>query len=146
MMQAKFFYDCFICRYKTRCSCNLRKFVKVPSLSGEGAPLRPGLQEGKDFEVLAPCLWRSLLRWHGSAAREGVSLPRRVVPSSYVDPSSRTPSLPTVELYPLTLLILRHSTASGGWLQSAFGKFFSRLLGKERRYVCKIFKMQFCEF
>uniref|UniRef100_A0A915CDK1 ubiquitinyl hydrolase 1 n=1 Tax=Parascaris univalens TaxID=6257 RepID=A0A915CDK1_PARUN len=93
---------------------------KVPSLSGEGAPLRPGLQEGKDFEVLAPCLWRSLLRWHGSAAREGVSLPRRVVPSSYVDPSSRTPSVPTVELYPLTLLILRHSTASGGWLQSAF--------------------------
>ncbi|VDM41597.1 unnamed protein product [Toxocara canis] len=93
---------------------------KAPSLSGEGAPLRPGLQEGKDFEVLAPCLWRSLLRWHGGAAREGVSLPRRVVPSSYVEPSSRTPSLLTVELYPLTLLILRHSTASGGWLQSAF--------------------------
>lgn len=113
------FHDC---HYKVRCRCNLRNYVKVPSLSGEGAPLRPGLQEGKDFEVLAPCLWRSLLRWHGSAAREGVSLPRRVVPSSYVDASSRTPSLLTVELYPLTLLILRHSTASGGWLQSAFGK------------------------
>lgn len=93
---------------------------KAPSLSGEGAPLRAGLQEGRDYEVLPPCLWRAFLRWHGSAAREGIALPRNVVPSSFLDATSPSSTEPVVELYPLTLLILRHSTASGGWLQSAF--------------------------
>lgn len=93
---------------------------KAPSLSGEGAPLRNGLQEGRDYEVLAPCLWRALLRWHGSAAREGISLPRHVVPTSFLDPAAPSSSKPMIELYPLSLLILRHSTASGSWLQTAF--------------------------
>lgn len=89
---------------------------KAPSLSNEGAPLHAGLQEGKDYDVLAPCLWRALLRWHGSAVREGISLPRRVVPAHYLNGSHPSSEL-AVELYPLTLLILRHTTSSGSWLQ-----------------------------
>ncbi|VDK35206.1 unnamed protein product [Anisakis simplex] len=116
------------CRKLSFLVCFKREHLKAPSLSGEGAPLKAGLQEGKDYEILAPCLWRSLLRWHGGAAREGIALPRRVLPTSYVEPSSLTPSLLTVELYPLTLLILRHTTASGSWLQSAFGRFLHSFL------------------
>lgn len=70
--------------------------------------------------MLAPCLWRALLRWHGSAVREGISLPRRVVPGHYLNESESDSGL-VVELYPLTLLILRHTTSSGNWLQTAFG-------------------------
>ncbi|MFH4973487.1 hypothetical protein AB6A40_000196 [Gnathostoma spinigerum] len=91
---------------------------KAPSLSCEGAPLRQGLTLRRDYEILAPCLWKSLLRWHGSAAQEGVSLPRRVVPASFVDPLSKS-SETVIELYPPTLLILRHTSASSSWLQSA---------------------------
>lgn len=94
----------------------------MPSLSNEGAPLAPNLVRGKDFELLPPALWKALLRWHGSAAREGISLPRRVVPASIVNPEAFHPFEPVIELYPPTLLILRHGNASGGWLQSAFGR------------------------
>ncbi|MCP9258936.1 Ubiquitin carboxyl-terminal hydrolase 32 [Dirofilaria immitis] len=74
----------------------------------------------KDFEALAPCLWKALLRWHGSAAREGISLQRRILPAKIIDPGAADPTKSVIELYPLTLLILRHGTASGGWLHSAF--------------------------
>lgn len=75
----------------------------------------------KDFEALAPCLWKALLRWHGSAAREGISLQRRILPAKILEPTTANPTEPVIELYPLTLLILRHGTASGSWLHSAFG-------------------------
>lgn len=100
-------------------------YLQVPSLSKEGAPLIIGLTEGKDYEKLPPCLWRALLRWHGSAVHEGISLPRRVIPLLYVEPFSSTPNKSVIELYPPSLLILRHGTASGGWLQSALGLFFN---------------------
>ncbi|VDM98335.1 unnamed protein product [Thelazia callipaeda] len=93
---------------------------KVPSLSNEGAPLAQNLIMNKNFEALAPCLWKALLRWHGSAAREGISLQRRIVPAKILDSKAVNPTQPVIELYPLTLLILRHGTASGGWLHSAF--------------------------
>lgn len=93
----------------------------MPSLSNEGAPLAQNLVLNKDFEALAPCLWKALLRWHGSAAREGISLQRRIVPARIVNPAAANPTESVIELYPLTLLILRHSTVSGGWLHSAFG-------------------------
>uniref|UniRef100_A0A915Q6R4 ubiquitinyl hydrolase 1 n=1 Tax=Setaria digitata TaxID=48799 RepID=A0A915Q6R4_9BILA len=93
---------------------------KVPSLSNEGAPLAQNLVLNKDFEAVAPCLWKALLRWHGSAAREGISLHRRILPAKIVNPGAINPNESVIELYPLTLLILRHGTASGGWLHSAF--------------------------
>ncbi|OZC06417.1 hypothetical protein X798_06597 [Onchocerca flexuosa] len=93
---------------------------KVPSLSNEGAPLAQNLVLNKDFEALAPCLWKALLRWHGSAAREGISLQRRILPARIVDPGAANSTESVIELYPLTLLILRHGTASGSWLHSAF--------------------------
>ncbi|VDK72817.1 unnamed protein product [Onchocerca ochengi] len=93
---------------------------KVPSLSNEGAPLAQNLVLNKDFEALAPCLWKALLRWHGSAAREGISLQRRILPARIVDPGAANTAESIIELYPLTLLILRHGTASGSWLHSAF--------------------------
>ncbi|VDK88939.1 unnamed protein product [Litomosoides sigmodontis] len=93
---------------------------KVPSLSSEGAPLGQNLVLNKDFEALAPCLWKALLRWHGSAARDGISLQRRVLPARIINPTGTNPTESVIELYPLTLLILRHGTASGGWLHSAF--------------------------
>ncbi len=76
---------------------------ELPSLTNEGGYLRPALVEQRDYELVTPSLWSALVRWHG--AGHLLALPRHVVR----DASGQRPSL---ELYPPTLIILRHQTPS----------------------------------
>uniref|UniRef100_A0A914XSG2 Ubiquitinyl hydrolase 1 n=1 Tax=Plectus sambesii TaxID=2011161 RepID=A0A914XSG2_9BILA len=77
---------------------------KLPSMTNEGGYLRPAMREGIDYELISPALWNALLRWHGTSANT-ISLPRQVVRDAHG-------RRPVVELYPPTLIILRHQTTN----------------------------------
>ncbi|CAH0394748.1 unnamed protein product [Bemisia tabaci] len=73
---------------------------KVPSLTAEGGKLkRHLLTRGRDFELVPESLWTALSDWYGGAPR----LPRQVI-------LPKGASQPDLELYPVTLRLLRHST------------------------------------
>ena len=70
-------------------------------LTGEGGRLRKDLEKGKDYEVIPEALWKALSSWYGGSP----ALPRQAV---------QLPKKDTVELelYPLLLRLLRHSTSN----------------------------------
>ncbi|KAJ8312078.1 hypothetical protein KUTeg_009451 [Tegillarca granosa] len=73
---------------------------KVMTLTNEGGRLRKDtmLVRGKDFELVPEAVWRALSVWYGG----NIPLPRTVVTSSSND------GIPELELYPVTVRLLRH--------------------------------------
>ncbi|XP_062601497.1 ubiquitin carboxyl-terminal hydrolase 32-like isoform X2 [Saccostrea cucullata] len=73
---------------------------KVISLTNEGGRLRRDtmLVRGKDFELVPEVIWRSLSTWYGG----NIALPRTVIASKNNNGS------PELELYPVTVKLLRH--------------------------------------
>ncbi|XP_041349176.1 ubiquitin carboxyl-terminal hydrolase 32-like [Gigantopelta aegis] len=77
---------------------------KVTTLTNEGGRLKRDvmLVRGKDFELVPEPVWRALSSWYGGAP----ALPRTVIMSSVGDPH------PELELYPVTVRLLRHQLPS----------------------------------
>ncbi|XP_006811225.1 ubiquitin carboxyl-terminal hydrolase 32-like [Saccoglossus kowalevskii] len=73
---------------------------KVMMLTNEGGRLRKNatLVRGRDFEILPEPVWKALLSWYGGSP----ALPRNVIIPSNGDPT------PELELYPLSVRLLRH--------------------------------------
>lgn len=89
-------------------------------MTNEGGYLRPAMREGVDFELVSPALWNALLRWHGTSANT-LSLPRQVVRDAQGQ-------RPTIELYPPTIIILRHQT--GNSFPNSMSNLTSALFGR----------------
>ncbi|XP_063220318.1 ubiquitin carboxyl-terminal hydrolase 32 isoform X2 [Bacillus rossius redtenbacheri] len=72
---------------------------KVTPLTGEGGKLKRNLVlvRGRDFELVPESLWKALFHWYGGTP----ALPRQVI-------LPKNSSLPELELYPVTLRLLRH--------------------------------------
>ncbi|CAL1537349.1 unnamed protein product, partial [Lymnaea stagnalis] len=77
---------------------------KYNSMTNEGGRLRRDvvLVRGKDFEIVPECIWRALTTWYGGSP----ALPRTVINTSTNGHS------PELELYPVSVRILRHQTNS----------------------------------
>lgn len=73
---------------------------KVVSLTAEGGRLRRDtmLVRGKDFELVPEVIWRALSTWYGG----NIALPRTVISSKNNNGN------PELELYPITVKLLRH--------------------------------------
>ncbi|XP_071178506.1 ubiquitin carboxyl-terminal hydrolase 32-like [Mytilus edulis] len=73
---------------------------KVISLTNEGGRLKRDIMlvRGKDFEIVPEAIWRALSTWYGA----NTALPRTVISSSTND------GQPELELYPITVKLLRH--------------------------------------
>ncbi|XP_039299269.1 ubiquitin carboxyl-terminal hydrolase 32 isoform X1 [Nilaparvata lugens] len=72
---------------------------KVGTLTGEGAKLKqsPTLVRGRDYELVPDSLWKALCQWYGGSP----ALPRQVI-------MSKSSCELELELYPITLRLLRH--------------------------------------
>ena len=72
---------------------------RVLSLTGEGGKLKKNLVlvRWRDFELVPDSLWKALHQWYGGAP----ALPRQVI-------KPRNNSQVELELYPLTIRLLRH--------------------------------------
>uniref|UniRef100_A0A0K2TYK3 Ubiquitin carboxyl-terminal hydrolase 48 n=1 Tax=Lepeophtheirus salmonis TaxID=72036 RepID=A0A0K2TYK3_LEPSM len=71
---------------------------RISSLTGEGARLKPKIQQGKDFELVPKRLWEALILWYGDAGV--MSLPRQTILNSN--------GVFEVELYPIAVKIMKH--------------------------------------
>ncbi|XP_050522495.1 ubiquitin carboxyl-terminal hydrolase 32 [Daktulosphaira vitifoliae] len=73
--------------------------TKVTSLTGEGGQLkRSMLLQGRDFQLVPSSLWKALVQWY----RGSPALPRQVIQCTRVSDDVE------LELYPLTLKLLKH--------------------------------------
>ncbi|KAK7480047.1 hypothetical protein BaRGS_00028684 [Batillaria attramentaria] len=77
---------------------------KFSSLTNEGGRLRRDIMlvRGKDFEIVPEPIWRALASWYGGAP----ALPRTVILRNRGDES------PSLELYPISVRLLRHQVPS----------------------------------
>ncbi|KZS03438.1 Uncharacterized protein APZ42_033875 [Daphnia magna] len=75
--------------------------VKATVLTGEGGRLRRELEKGKDYEVVPEAIWKALSAWYGGSP----ALPRQAVQFTDSGPIE-------LELYPLLLRLLRHSSTT----------------------------------
>ncbi|KAK3083744.1 hypothetical protein FSP39_002517 [Pinctada imbricata] len=77
---------------------------KVMSLTNEGGRLRRDtmLVRGKDFELVPEPIWRALSTWYGA----NTALPRTVIQSSLDN------GVAELELYPITVKLLRHQVVT----------------------------------
>ncbi|XP_046459200.1 ubiquitin carboxyl-terminal hydrolase 32-like isoform X2 [Daphnia pulex] len=75
--------------------------IKATVLTGEGGRLRRDVEKGKDYEVVPEAIWKALSSWYGGSP----ALPRQAVQLTDADPIE-------LELYPLLLRLLRHSTTA----------------------------------
>ncbi|XP_046684242.1 ubiquitin carboxyl-terminal hydrolase 32 isoform X2 [Homalodisca vitripennis] len=74
---------------------------KVSSLTGEGGKLKKTLMlvQSRDFELVPDSLWKALSQWYGGSP----PLPRQVI-------MPRDSNQVELELYPITLKLLRHQS------------------------------------
>ncbi|XP_072043615.1 ubiquitin carboxyl-terminal hydrolase 32-like isoform X1 [Amphiura filiformis] len=75
---------------------------KVNTLTNEGGRLKrhPALVRTRDYDILPDPVWKALAQWYAG----GPALPRNVIVPSQGDPT------PQLELYPISVKLLRHQT------------------------------------
>ncbi|TKR77391.1 hypothetical protein L596_018374 [Steinernema carpocapsae] len=102
---------------------------KLESITPEGALLKNGINERRDYELVSPTLFRALERWYG-VNRDNTVVRRIRLPSTCRSHRSIPPESPRIEkvhmetffidLYPVMILASRHQAAEG-WIPNSFG-------------------------
>uniref|UniRef100_A0A1I7ZCM3 Ubiquitin carboxyl-terminal hydrolase 48 n=1 Tax=Steinernema glaseri TaxID=37863 RepID=A0A1I7ZCM3_9BILA len=105
---------------------------KLDSITEEGALLKEGISERRDYELVSPSLYRALERWFGVSNKETVVRRVRLPNScrehrSYQCESPRSPRMENlsldaffVDLYPVMILASKHQAVEG-WIPNSFG-------------------------
>lgn len=87
-------------------------------MTAEGGRLRKDIEKGKDYEVVPEAIWKALSAWYGASP----ALPRQAV-------QFEEPGPVELELYPLLLRLLRHSTPNNENSQAWNGQSWNSIVG-----------------
>ncbi|KAK0416556.1 hypothetical protein QR680_012559 [Steinernema hermaphroditum] len=102
---------------------------KLDSITSEGALLKSGITERRDYELVSQSLFRALERWHGVSNKNTVVRRTRLPAScrshrSYQNDNPYIENLSIdgffVDLYPVMILVSKHQAVEG-WIPNSFG-------------------------